>query len=86
MTNSGTVIAEQAHKIASHRSLAKLLEWGKEFMQQELAQGRRVIWAPCHALGRSLSLRSWVIQKASEMWATLRRPMRRRCCQAPRTR
>ncbi|MBP9890663.1 MAG: hypothetical protein KBG84_02060 [Planctomycetes bacterium] len=67
MTNSGTVIAEQAHKIASHRSLAKLLEWGKEFMQQELAQGRRVIWAPCHALGRSLSLRSWVIQKASEM-------------------
>jgi hypothetical protein len=62
-----TVIAEQAHQIATHRSLAKLLEWGKEFMQQELAQGRRVIWAPCHALGRSLSLRSWVIQKASEM-------------------
>lgn len=61
------LISEQMHRIATHRSLAKLLEWGKEFTEQEVAAGRRVLWAPCHALGRSLSLRSWVIQKAAEM-------------------
>ncbi len=67
MTTANAVISEQAHRIASHRSLAKLLEWGRSFTEQEAAAGRRVIWAPCHALGRSLSLRSWVIHKASEM-------------------
>lgn len=67
MTTANDVLAEQAHRIASHYSLAKLLEWGRKFTDEETAAGRRVIWAPCHALGRSLSLRSWVIQKASEM-------------------
>lgn len=67
VTTASAVISDQAHLIAAHRSLAKLLEWGKSFIEEEQAQGRRVIWAPCHALGRSISLRSWVIQKAAEL-------------------
>ena len=67
MTTKAAVLSETAHCIVSHRSLGTLIEWAKNFSEQEAQQGRRVIWAPCHALGRSLSLRSWIIEQASEM-------------------
>ena len=67
MSTNVAVLSGTRHIIATHRSLARLVQYGQEFAAGEVAQGRRVIWAPCHALGRSLSLRSWIIEQANEL-------------------
>ncbi len=57
------------HRIASHRSLQSLVTWGEEIATTEVANGRRVMWAPCHALS-GVTLRAWLMDRAGEAIGT----------------
>lgn len=52
------------HRIASNRSLDTLLGWSAELVEDEASAGKRVIYAPCHALRGAVSLRSYVLSLA----------------------
>lgn len=55
-----------SHLIATHRSLKALTEWGVDFAKQAAESGRRVLWAPAHALGGCVSLRTWILDQAAQ--------------------
>lgn len=61
---SESVATKQQHRIATNRSLDTLLGWSAEVAAEESAAGRKVIYAPCHALRGALSLRNWLISHA----------------------
>jgi tetratricopeptide (TPR) repeat protein len=54
------------HRIATNRSLQALLAWGAETAAAETSAGRRVLWAPCHAISGAVSLRSWILERAGQ--------------------
>lgn len=54
------------HRIATNRSLDTLLGWSAEVVEAEDAAGKRVIYAPCHALRGAVSLRSWILSLARQ--------------------
>ncbi|MCF6227643.1 MAG: hypothetical protein L3J82_03110 [Planctomycetes bacterium] len=60
-------VTSSIHQIATNRSLQSLMEWAQEFADQEQAAGRRTLWAPCQALQGSVSLRSWIMERASQL-------------------
>lgn len=66
MTTLAPQLAKSDHQIVSHRSLTALLEWATEFTKEQQAAGRRVLFAPAHALGGCVSLRSWILDQASQ--------------------
>jgi hypothetical protein len=53
------------HLIVTHWTLRALMDWGSNFARKAAASGRRVIWAPAHALGGSISLRTWILDQAA---------------------
>lgn len=59
-------VTSSKHQIATNRSLQALMEWAKDFAAEEEAKGRRTLWAPCQALQGSVSLRSWIMERASQ--------------------
>ena len=54
-----------SHLIVTHQSLRALMGWAAEFVEKTTRSGRRVIWAPAHALGGAVSLRTWVLDRAA---------------------
>lgn len=66
MTTSATSAAT-LHQVVSHRSLRVLLEWATNFANQATAAGKRVLWAPAHALGGCVSLRTWILDQAAQV-------------------
>ncbi|MBK9976086.1 MAG: hypothetical protein IPP14_15035 [Planctomycetes bacterium] len=66
MTTLAPQISAANHQIASHRSLRVLTDWATEFTKEQQAAGHRVIFAPAHALGGCVSLRSWILDQASQ--------------------
>ncbi|MCC6464983.1 MAG: hypothetical protein IT463_06535 [Planctomycetes bacterium] len=66
--NASTLTSSRvAHQVASGKSLRALTEWAVELGQSEAAGGKRVLWAPAHALAGSVSLRSWILEQASQL-------------------
>ncbi|MHC4840187.1 MAG: hypothetical protein ACYTDT_04390 [Planctomycetota bacterium] len=59
-------VTSNNHQVATNRSLHSLMEWAQEFAEKEAAAGRRTLWAPCQALQGSVSLRSWIVERASQ--------------------
>ena len=53
------------HLVATSRSSRELFDWGIDFTRVESEAGRKVIWAPCQALSGSVSLRSWILDRAA---------------------
>jgi siroheme synthase (precorrin-2 oxidase/ferrochelatase) len=62
-----SLTAHSNHVVATNRSLDTLLAWSAEIAQGEAAVGRKVIYAPCHALMGALSLRSWILSNAHSL-------------------
>lgn len=62
--SSKTVNTSSLHRIAANRSLDTLLRWASGFLEEEVASGRKVIFAPCHALRGAVSLKSWILTSA----------------------
>lgn len=58
------------HRIVTNRSLQVLLSWATEFAASQASAGRRVLWAPCHAISGALSLRTWILNRASQSLGT----------------
>ncbi len=58
------------HRIVTNRSLQTLLTWAGELAVNEVSAGRRVLWAPCHAISGALSLRTWILNRASQSLGT----------------
>ena len=58
--------ASVKHRIATNRSLDTLLGWSAEIAESEAEAGKRVIYAPCHALRGAVSLRSWILSLARQ--------------------
>ncbi len=63
-------LARAEHRVATHRSLQTLIAWAAEIAAAESAAGRRVMWAPCHALAGAVSLRTWMLERAGESLGT----------------
>ncbi|MCA8912435.1 MAG: hypothetical protein KDB82_12075 [Planctomycetes bacterium] len=61
---SDPISTRTQHRIATNRSLDTLLGWSAEVAQEEAASGRRLIYAPCHALRGAVSLRNWLLSHA----------------------
>jgi len=66
MNTLSSTISATSHQIATHRSLRALVEWGADLSKQAAAAGRRVIWAPAHAIGGCVSLRTWILDQAAQ--------------------
>lgn len=61
---SDSIATRTMHRIATNRSLDTLLGWSAEVAQSEAISGRKVVYAPCHALRGAVSLRSWILSNA----------------------
>lgn len=61
---SDSITSRTLHRVATNRSLDTLLGWSADVAHEEAAAGRKVIFAPCHALRGAVSLRSWILSNA----------------------
>jgi hypothetical protein len=61
---SESIASKTMHRVATNRSLDTLLGWSAEVAHAEASAGRKVIFAPCHALRGAVSLRSWILSNA----------------------
>lgn len=52
-------------RIGFQRNLHGLVDWAADFARQAKANGQRVMWAPAHALGGCVSLRTWILDQAA---------------------
>lgn len=50
--------------IGTHRNLRALVDYSAGFARQAKASGQRLLWAPAHALGGCVSLRTWILDQA----------------------
>jgi len=53
------------HRIVTHRSLGSLIAWASEFASEQADAGLRVLWAPAHTIGGTVSLKTWILHQAS---------------------
>ncbi|MDC1141508.1 hypothetical protein OAU50_00310 [Planctomycetota bacterium] len=61
-------VTTNVHQIATNRGLHNLMQWAEKFTANEAKAGRRSLWVPCQALQGSVSLRSWLTDRAGQMF------------------